>query len=812
MMDKIARVCEKRPFVVIGVIALITVIMLTGIPKISTETEMRSFLPKGYPSIEATLEMENKFGGMQYEFILIKSENVTNASVVKSLLDLQQKLVTEPTLENYIIGVESYLDLMLPYVIVNDHLLPDDQLELTIQSLLARPQIENMVENKSITPDQKICLLSVRVNSNLEQSEASEKTGYFEDFVKSYASQSGAFEASIAGQYSTNRDMQKMVGGETNILLLAAAVFIIVVLALAFRHASDVVSPFVVIGLAMVWVMGVIGHFGIPFSQMAIAILPLLLGITIDYAIHMIYRYKEERSKGYDAGKSAVSSIKTTGTAVFLTAATTMIGFGSWLTSDLPPLRDFGFLCMLGILLSFIFVVTLLPAFWVIRDKKKGTERATKVSKHGTSKKARSAIDRGLMKTAMGAERHSGKVAIAAGIITVIAILLATQTTTALSFEHFMPADVESVETSNEIEEYFGGQDPSSAVMVLVEGDITDPAILGAMIQLEQQTLSDTRNTNITSSYSIADLILATNKGSMPENSDTAKAVLGILRQQMPERTDVLITSDNGGATIMFMGTAETDTDLKLMTDIVRTNADQVALNTQAEFAVGGEPAIAADLLDKIPENALKTTLIAFVLCALVLCFIFRSPKLGLITMIPICLALIWEFGLLYVFGIPLNIMTVLISALIVGIGIDFSIHITHRYMEEWKDRLHGPEESVRISVFHVGRAILTAAVTTCGAFAILMLSRMPAMGIFGGIIALVILLCMLAALFVLPSILVAYARRTGRKRLVVGSPRFELESLAPKARRIDQATPRPQRQLVIMNKTFDSLVALPKT
>ncbi len=765
MMDKIARACEKRPFVVIGVIALITVLMLTGIPKITTETEIRTFLPEGYPSIKATLEMENKFGGMQYEFILIKSQNVTNANVVKSLLDLQQRLVTEPTLGNYVMGVEGYLSLLLPYIIVDDQLLPDDQLEPAIQSLLAQPQIRTMVENKSITPDQKICLLSVRVNSNLKQSEAGEKTGYFEDFVKSYASESGAFDASITGQYSTSRDMQSTVGGESYILLLAAVIFIIVVLALAFRHASDVVLPFVVIGLAMVWVMGIMGHFGISFSMVAVAILPLLLGITIDYAIHMIYRYKEERSKGYDAGKSAVSSIKTTGTAVFLTAATTMIGFGSWLTSDLPPLRDFGFLSMLGILLSFIFVVTLLPAFWVIRDRRKGTERATKVPKHGTSKKAKSAIDRGLIKIASGAVHHSGKVAIAAGIITVIAVLLATQTTTAISFEEFMPADVESVKISNEIEEYFGGQDPSSAVMVLVEGDITDSATLGAMIQLEQQTLSDARNTNITSSYSIADLILATNNGALPENSENAKAILGILRQQMPERTDVLITSDNGAATIMFIGTAETDADMKLMADIVRTNVDQVAPNIQAEFAVGGMPAIVADLLGKISESAITTTIIAFVLCALVLCFIFRSPVLGLITMIPVTLALIWEFGALYVFGIPLNIMTVLISALLIGIGIDFSIHITHRYREEWKDRLRKPEESVGTSVFHVGRAILVAAASTCGAFGIIMLSGMPMLGMFGGVMALVIIFCMLAALFVLPSILVAYARRAGRKR-----------------------------------------------
>lgn len=768
-MDKIARTCERHPFAVIGVVALVTIIMLAGIPKIATETELETFLPKGYPSLETTLEVENKFGGMEYESILIESENVTSADVVKSLLDLQQKLSTEPALENYAIGVESYLDFLLPYIMVDNQLLPDEQLETTIQYLLAQPTIGRQVIGKSITPDQKVCLMRVKVNPNLNSSEAREKTQWFEDFVKSYTSEGGTFNASISGGYSTSKDMQNTMDEDNRILLPAAAIVIVIILALAFRRFSDVVSSFVVIGLAMVWVMGIMGHFGISFSTVAVAVLPLMLGICIDYALHMIYRYREERSRGNDAGKAAISSVKSTGVAVFLTAATTVIGFGSWLTSDLPPLRDFGLLCMLGILFAFILVVTLLPAFWVIRDRRKSAKKAAKVPKHETSKKA-GAFDRALVKTAMLAERHSGKVAIAAGIITVIAIILATQTTTAIQFEEFMPEDVESINTSNEIGEHFPGQDPSGAAIVLLEGDIPDPTILGAMVQLELETLSDARNVKssdnyITTAYSIADLMIMMNNGSLPENSDNAKAILQILRQQMPEKIDALITSDNGAAVIMFMGEAESDADLKLIANIVRDHVNQVDPNTQAELAVGGMPPVAADLLAKIPENALKTTLIAFILVALVLCLVFKSPNIGLLAMIPICLALVWEFGLLYVFGIPLNIITVLISALLIGIGIDFSIHFTHRYKEEWRDRLHGPEESVRTSVFHAGRAIVVAAVTTCSAFGILMLSRMPAMGTFGGIMALVILLCMLAAIFALPSILIAYARRAGRKR-----------------------------------------------
>lgn len=777
MMEKIARVCESRPLVVIGVVAFITAVMIAGIPKIKTETEERSFLPEEYPSIEATLEMENKFGGMTYEYILIESENVTDADTVKSLLELRQTLLTNPTLENYVMGVETYLN-YLPLKMVDNQVfmisdnqmqpLSDNQLESTIQSLLVQPEIREQVENKLLTLDQKACLVRVKVNPELGREQAREKTGYFEDLVKSHASSTESFNASITGEYSTSRELDKLIDEDLSILLPAAAIWIIAILALAFRRPSDVVLPFVVIGIGMVWVLGVMGHFSLSFSTVAVAILPLLMGISIDYALHMTYRYREERSRGSTPGESAIHSTKTTGVAVALTAGTTIIGFGSWLTSDLPPLRNFGFLCMLGILFTFILVVTLLPALWILRDQGKSKGKTSEKSSGKESKK-KTSLDKTLVTTAVAAERHPRKVMIAVGIITLIAIAFATQTTTAISFEEFTPPEAETIQTSERINNYFRGQDLSNATIVLVKRDVTNPNLLATMIQLEQQTLSDPQNVGeddnlITSSYSIADLILIQNNGSLPTNSDNVKAILKILRQQMPRKVNSLITPDNQEAVILFMGQAETDTELKQIAGIVRKNVNEVTSNEQAEFSVGGMPPIAADLLSKIPESALQTTLIAFILVAIVLCIIFRSLILGLIGMVPIFFALIWEFGVLYVFNIPLNVITGLISALLIGIGIDFSIHLAHRYKEEWRDKRRGPVKSLRTSVSHVGKAILAAAVTTCGAFGILMLSRMPVMGTFGGITSLVIFLCMIAALFVMPTFLITYARRTKRE------------------------------------------------
>ncbi len=137
---------------------------------------------------------------------------------------------------------------------------------------------------------------------------------------------------------------------------------------------------------------------------------------------------------------------------------------------------------------------------------------------------------------------------------------------------------------------------------------------------------------------------------------------------------------------------------------------------------------------------------------------------MGAIALMPMVLILGWELGTLRILGWPLDVMTMGISALLIGIGIDLSIHMTYRFREEWKEHKRSPQQSIRITVMNVGTALLAAAGTTMGVFAVLSLARMPMLGRFGSLTALVIFYALIAALFILPSILVAYALRRGRK------------------------------------------------
>ncbi len=128
------------------------------------------------------------------------------------------------------------------------------------------------------------------------------------------------------------------------------------------------------------------------------------------------------------------------------------------------------------------------------------------------------------------------------------------------------------------------------------------------------------------------------------------------------------------------------------------------------------------------------------------------------------------ELGALALLGWPLDFMTVMVSSLVIGAGIDFGIHITHRFMEEWRDGGVEIDEAIRRTVGNVGKALLAAAVTTAGAFLILAFSRVDYMQRFGVITALSLIFALLSSLLILPSILAWHAQRLEKKKAKAAS------------------------------------------
>jgi hypothetical protein len=484
-----------------------------------------------------------------------------------------------------------------------------------------------------------------------------------------------------------------------------------------------------------------------------VALVPLIIGLGIDYSIHILNRYYEERGKDAPAGRAISRSVRTTGVAVALAAATTVIGFGSFMVSDFPAIATMGIFAAMGIAFTFLLATGFLPSVLVLRDRKGGKVKAL-VARRGKR------VDRMLSAVAIGAEHHGRSIVTVAVLVAVVCVFSAYGISTTMSFETFIPGDVPAMSTFTEVQDKFGGQ---WSIVVLARGGVRTPEGLQTILNLENAVLADGDNL-ITGSMSLASLISNLPRG-IPESELEINAII--------ENEDLLdpsqrsrVLSDNVAA-IYFYVNAKTDQELVEATRIIEAHVQEIQENLQTpidvsidgEPAVGGEPVIIAKVVGTISSSTMRTTFSALLLCLVVLAVVFRSPLLGVIALLPIVLTIGWELGVLRVLGWSMDVLTMGISALTIGIGIDYAIHIIHRFREE-RGRRGELQRAIRTTVMQVGTALLTAAATTIGVFGVLALSRMPAMARFGALTALVIFFAFVSALVVLPSVLVAVKRK----------------------------------------------------
>lgn len=761
IQDRVVKSSEEHPYAVLVIVGLITVAMVYGVTQISMSSEMEEYLPEEYTSVKVSDEIENKIGGTRSETILIEDDNLISASNLKAIIELKFRLAENKVFENYIKKIQTFTDYIIP--IVENRFgdwtkIPPQTFEKTVSQLLARPEIKEQTSS-FLSENRTAVLIVMRINSGLNTDRLYDLMEKLDKSVQGFDEERKNLNAGLTGTISMEMETQSIMNRDNKILIPAAIIVIMVILFLVFRRLSDTALPFLVLGLGAVWVIGTMGLLNISFTMVYVALIPVLLGVGIDYTIHMLNRYYEERGKGYAVENSSVRSVRTVGLAIALTAITTIIGFFSFGTSSMPPVRNFGLLAGGGVFYIFALTTTMLPSLIVLRDR--GEEKG---KQNKTYEKSSDGLDRILPKLEIGVLHHKKPVLIVVTIVTAICVASVPGLTTSMSFNEFLPEEADSVQASQRIGKYFGGQGMQN--YVLVEGDFRDPDSLATIQSLQKSIENDPESKGlITDSASIVDLILYSSGGEIPPTRFQVSRILIGLKEQRPDQLGRLLLGDNQGL-VYFSMKATTDKEMEKATEIIRDHIENLSdmetnglkLTLDGEPAVGGSAAILTDVLNSILPNMRNSIILAIILVVIVLGLVFRSAKLGLIGCLPVVIALLWEFGAIRALGWSLNVMNMMVSALAIGIGVDFTIHVTHRFMEEWNNG-ESPEQAMSTTIQNVGRAIIAAASTTIGAFLVLSLSQMPPVTQFGQLAALVILFSLVSALTVLPVLLLTYTK-----------------------------------------------------
>ncbi|MUV89938.1 MMPL family transporter [Halapricum sp. CBA1109] len=600
----------------------------------------------------------------------------------------------------------------------------------------------------------------------------------------------------------TNRSMSDSLA----IVGPLALLFVLIALALGYRDVLDIVLGLAGIVTVLIWTFGFMGWLGIDFNQIFISVPVLLIGLSIDYAIHIFMRHREERltlGEGDDAlAPSMRVALGGVGVALALVTATTVIGFMSNLVSPVPPIQDFGIVSSFGITAAFLVFGVLVPALKIEIDQfleNRGIDRKKRAIGTGGGR-----FGEILKIGSTGAKKAPYVVLVIALLVSAGGAYGASQVDT--SFEQsdflsddppdwmkdlpepFAPGDYSAKENLEYVNERFQREDSSADL--LYRGGVASPDGL-ERIKTGQAAAADKEVTLVRSDDEAAvqspltvinitreqnpDGVLNrtvtehdTDGDGIPEENVTG--VYDALFAQAPEQANQVLhrVEDGQGGydyqaariTVTIKGTASSaDT-----TDQMRSVASTASGGEVSVVATGQTiifEIIQQQLLDTVFESLLITLVSVFAFLMIVYRITDGSATLGAVTLLPVLLSVSWILGTMYLLGIPFNILTGLITSLTIGLGVAYSIHLSERYNQEL-ERTDSAWEAMDRSVTGTGGALLGSAATTVGGFGTLAVALLPPLQQFGVITGLTIIYAFLASVLVLPSLLVVWTRYVG--------------------------------------------------
>ncbi|AUX10706.1 putative RND superfamily exporter [Halalkaliarchaeum desulfuricum] len=585
---------------------------------------------------------------------------------------------------------------------------------------------------------------------------------------------------------------------DTAIVVFPAAILLIVFfLVLAYRDPVDLGVGVAALVMTLVWTFGFMGYAGIPFGDTMVTIFPLLLAVGIDFGIHIINRYREERQDG--AGIDAAMTLTTRQlTAAFLIVTiTTVFSFAANLTSPLGSLQDFGLVAAAGITFTFLIFGVFLPAAKVGFDR---LREGRGFPQFGTKPLGREGSLLGVILPAGVSLARVG----AAGVLIVALVgggaagAYGTGVDTEFSQEVFFPNE-ERIEQYERLPEPFKpGTYSFLEVISTLENDF-DQGFIGSVTlyiegpevrsdatfrEIDRATrdpppafAGDRREADASSVLSVTHQHAAENPefGALVRQTDTTgngvpdrdadRVFESLLDSPRGDQARSYLTDDRSATRIQFQLTADADA-----TDATR-DARLVADRFQTlEATPTGQIVVNQAVIDRITESAIVSLFVAFGLTAVFLAISYRLLEgraiYGIINLVPVVVTVALLAGSMRLFDISLTPINAPILAVSIGLGVDYTVHFMHRFVDEFDgDPTVDVYEALLVTVRGTGGALTGSMLTTVTGIGVLYVALIPLIAEFGILIALGVLYAYLAAILLLPATIVVWVRAEAKLR-----------------------------------------------
>ena len=719
------------------------------IPMAETDPEMRNYIPLSMKSRIETDKIESEFGVQDMIVILFSDSCIINSDNLKQIKDIDRAISRVNGISSRISPftvrtIKSEEGMMVAEPLIKE--IPSSPSEI---KQLGADILENRFARDIVVSSD---LTTASITATISNTEAETRTLQKVDSVL-YLFQGGS-KITSGGLPYIRQSIQKDVNKDALILVPVALFIMLFFLKTTLGSWRSVMMPFGVVVLSTTASMGLIPLIGWKISILTLLVPIILIAVANNYGIYLVARFQELKAQnpGLSHRELINALLRSLNMPILFSGMTTVAGILGLLTHSIIPAKQVGVLAAAGVLLALSISLLLIPALIFIGG--------AGIVKNDRKNHSAGTFNKLLTRLSGQIIRNPGKILVTSAILTVIIssgiFLLRINT----NQETYFPKRHPIRQASQIINTKFGG---SQTISVMIEGDIKSPVVMKGIDELTSQIETQKGVGQI---FSISQVVREMSKAiftnteagydKIPESGE-AIAQMFELYNMSGDQDDYkqLMNLENSKAHILIRLSEPENSVIKS----VKTRISQLTTDFPAEVTVGGYAIIMADFAGSIIKGQVLSLLFAVVTVLVLLTIIFKSFKGGLICSIPLVASIFILFGFMGFTGIALDAATALLSSLMIGVGIDFTIQYVWCFNSQIRAGLSYSAATEK-AMGTIGRSIIINGMSVMAGFSALMLSGFTSIRFFGYLVIISIGSCLIGAIVVIPALLMKFRPR----------------------------------------------------
>ena len=728
-LEKMGDYIGTNPKKILLFMLLFSILLISNLPKITIDTSTEGFLHNDDPALVRYEEFKEQFGQDERIMVIVKTKDIFDLEFLKNLkkfhIELEnntphlndinslvnarntrgegETLVVEDLLESF---PNSQADAEKIRALANKNIMYKNLLlnqENTLTTIILEPNayetdgnIDALAGFGEDTPDKEMEFISDKSKSEMIDAVYKLQEKYSKD----------NFEISVAGSLSVNdstkKNMQKDMQKFVKLVLLMMMIFLFIV----FRRISAIILPIFIVALSLLTTIGVMALVGTPITIPTQILPSFLLAVGIGAVVHllaMFYKYLDEIG---DRLKAISFSLGHSGLAIVMTSLTTAAGLLSFSTAEIAPIADLGIFASLGVMVALLNTMITLPALLAILPIQAAKSNELKKLKR---------LDAFLDAIAIFSFKHAKKI-VAVSAVIFIGFLYAA---TFVDFKHnplSWHPDTSAVKKAT----YMADSELRGSVTMEViidtekENGLYSSELL-SKIDLLAQKLQSIENDKyfVGKAWSVAEVLKEIHRA-LHSNDDKFYAITdndALIPQEFllfensgsDDLEDVVDSTFSKARVTVKLPWMEAGEYTELSDEIL--NLMQSELGSDVKVSVTGMVPLFQRTLNAAMSSMALSYTIAFILIAIMMTILLGSVKIGLISMIPNILPVIMSIGFMSMVSMPLDLFTMLVGAIVIGLSVDDTVHFFHNFSKHHKEG-YSVVESVEYTMLGTGRAL----------------------------------------------------------------------------------------------------------